>query len=117
MSSTLPQKFLIFAASAGVTSAFFINFCALVFQCGCHSLWAGADTLCNIHHPEMRHCPWCAHNPAWAYLAMIIPQGLISFAPRAVSVKARLAAALGAFPVFGGIAAAIYGMASGYWRS
>ena len=48
---------------------------------------------------------------------MVVPQGLISFSPWAVSAKARLAAALAAFPVFGGIAAAIYGIASGYWKS
>jgi hypothetical protein len=100
-----------------VTSAFFINFCALVSQCGCHSLWAGADALCNVHHPGMRHCPWCGHNPAWAYLAMVVPQGLISFSPWPRSASARLASALAAFPVFGGIAAAIYGVASGYWKS
>ena len=100
-----------------MTSVFFINFCAMVFQCGCRSLWAGADAMCNIHQPGMRHCPWCAQNPAWAYLAMVIPQGVISFAPWAISTKTRIAASLAAFPVFGGIAAAVYGLATGYWKS
>ena len=96
---------------------FFINFCSLVFQCGCHSLWAGADRMCNVHAAGARHCPWCAHNPAFGYLAMVVPQALISFWPAALSWKTRLGAALGAFPVFGGLAAVVYGIASGYWKS
>jgi len=64
----------------------------------------------------MRHCPWCAHNPAFAYGAMLIPQAVISFLPSGASLKTRLAMALAAFPVFGGIAAGIYGIASGYWK-
>jgi hypothetical protein len=109
------QKSLIFIASATVTSAFFINFCASVFHCGCHSLWAGADQMCNIHAAGTHHCPWCAHNPAAAYLAMVVPQAWISFGFATWSWPKRLAAALIAFPVFGGVAAVIYGVASGYW--
>jgi len=73
--------------------------------------------MCNIHQAGTHHCPWCAHNPAFAYAAMVGPQALISLLPTAVSWKARLAAALAAFPVFGGIAAIVYGVSSGYWRS
>ena len=36
-------------AAAAFTSVFFIDFCNLVYQCGCRSLWAGADAACNIH--------------------------------------------------------------------
>ena len=46
---------------------------------------------------------------------MIIPQTWLSFAPAAWSWRKRLALALAAFPVFGGIAALVYGVASGYW--
>jgi hypothetical protein len=113
--SSRTQKLLIFLASAGVTCVFFINFCALVFACGCRFLWAGADRACNIHTAGVHHCPWCAHNPSAAFLAMVVPQALISFRPAAWSWWMRLALALAAFPVFGGIAAAIYGVASGYW--
>jgi hypothetical protein len=109
------QKTLIFLASAAVSSAFFIDFCALVFACGCHSLWAGADRACNIHLAGVHHCPWCAHNPVFAFAAMVGPQALISFRPAAWSWWKRLALALAAFPIFGGIAAVIYGVASGYW--
>jgi hypothetical protein len=111
------QKTLIFVLSAGVTFALFINFCATVFQCGCHSIWAGAAEMCNIHMEGVRHCPWCAHNSNYALAAMLIPQGLISFWFGAYSPWKRLAAALIAFPFFGGIAAVIYGLNSGYWKS
>src|SRR5947209_8377259 len=102
--------------SAGVTSLLFINFCALVFQCGCHSLWAGAAAACNIHAMGSHHCPWCAQNPAFAYAAVVVPQALISFWSLECSWWKRLAAALMAFPLFGGIAAAVYGFTSGYWK-
>ena len=46
---------------------------------------------------------------------MVIPQALISFAPGPWAWRKRLVLALAAFPVFGGIAAVIYGLASGYW--
>jgi hypothetical protein len=106
---------LIFLASATFTSVFFINFCAAVFRCGCRSLWAGADSMCNIHSAGAHHCPWCAHNPAFGYLAMTVSQGFISFWPTESAWWKRLAVALAAFPVFGGVAAVIYGTASGYW--
>ena len=75
----------------------------------------GAAAQCNIHSAGRHHCPWCAQNPTLAHLAMIVPQALISFWPSAVSWSSRLAAALAAFPVFGGIAAYFYGLAGGYW--
>jgi hypothetical protein len=109
------QKALIFLGSAGVSCVFFINFCALMFRCGCQSLWAGASSACNIHLAGVHHCPWCAHNSALAFAAMVGPQALISFRPAAWSWWKRLALAFAAFPVFGGIAAIIYGVASGYW--
>jgi len=113
----LKSLILIFAFSAGVTSLLFINFCATVFHCGCHSLWAGAADMCNIHAEGSRHCPWCAQNPAYAYAAMVVPQAFISFWPVKWSPRKRLTAALAAFPVFGGIAAVIYGWTSGYWKT
>ena len=38
-----------FAISFAVTCLFFINVCDWMFDCGCHSLWAGADAMCNVH--------------------------------------------------------------------
>src|SRR5437588_5423977 len=88
------QKALIFLASAGVSCAFFIDFCALVFLCGCHSLLHGASSACNIHLAGVHHCPWCAHTPAFAFAAMVGPQALISFRPAAWSWWMRLVLAL-----------------------
>jgi hypothetical protein len=110
------KKGLIFLASATFSSVFFINFCNLVFQCGCQSLWAGADAHCNIHNASGHHCPWCLQNPMWGYGAMMASQLAISFWPATVSWGVRLSAALVAFPVLGGLAALLYGYATGYWR-
>lgn len=113
------DRTVIFLAAAAVTSAFFIDFCAAVFGCGCVSLWRGADVHCNVHSAGVHHCPWCAHGMA----ASVIPWGLIvasqaavSFWPRTMPAAARLAAALAAFPVAGGIVAVGYGLAAGYWK-
>ena len=111
------QKGLIFVASAGFTSLFFINFCATVFHCGCHALWAGAADACNIHMEATHHCPWCTQNPSYAFAAMLIPQALISFWVTPWPWWKRLAVALAAFPVFGGAAALLYGWKTGYWNS
>ena len=116
MQSSRAQKSLIFAVSAGVTLLLFINLCATVFRCGCHSFWAGAAEMCNIHMEDARHCPWCAQNPAYALAATVIPQCLISFWSLDWPWWKRLGVALAAFPIFGGIAAVVYGLASGYWK-
>ena len=109
----------IFLAAVAVNSAFFINFCAIVFQCGCASLWSGADARCNVHLAGSRHCPWCAYGLAaslvpWALIAAV--QAAISFWPRPMPVAVRLISAVVAFPVAGAIVAGVYGLASGYWR-
>ena len=109
----------IFLAAVTVNSAFFINFCATVFQCGCASLWSGADARCNVHLAGAHHCPWCANGLAasivpWALIAAV--QAAVSFWPRPMGVAVRLAAAMGAFPVAGAVISAVYGLASGYWK-
>ncbi|HTS61686.1 MAG TPA: hypothetical protein VMH28_06655 [Candidatus Acidoferrales bacterium] len=109
----------IFAAAATVTSVFFIDFCAAVFHCGCVSLWRGADAHCNIHAAGTHHCPWCAGGMAaslipWALIVAV--QAAIGFWPRAVHPGVRLASALCAFPLAGGIVAMLYGLATGYWQ-
>ena len=109
------QKGLIFFAAAGTTWALFINFCALVYQCGCQSLWAGAAASCNIHIAGARHCPWCARDATLAYASILVPQLAISIWPMRYTWQMRLGLAMGAFPVFGGISAAIYGISTGYW--
>ena len=41
---------------------FMAPLCGFMFKCGCVWNWAGADSLCNIHHALPPHCPWCAHG-------------------------------------------------------
>jgi hypothetical protein len=108
----------IFAVAAAVSSVFFINFCGLVFQCGCTSLWAGADAHCNIHTPGAKHCPWCATglgNTIWG--VMVVVQAVLAFAFPKLRLPARAALALLAFPVVGAVAALVAGLASGYWAT
>ena len=119
MSTVRRPNLWIFLAAATVNSAFFINFCAIVFQCGCASLWSGADARCNVHLGGSHHCPWCANGLAasivpWALIAAV--QAAISFWPRPIRTSLRLIAAVGAFPVAGTVIAVGYGLASGYWR-
>jgi len=102
-----------------VNSVLFINFCASAFQCGCASLWSGADTYCNVHLAGSRHCPWCAHGLAaslfpWALIAAA--QAAVSFWPRPIPTAVRLISAVAAFPAIGAVIALAYGLASGYWR-
>ena len=54
------HKLVIAILAAAFTSIFYINFCNLVYQCGCRSLWNGADAMCNVHSHGTKHCPWCA---------------------------------------------------------
>jgi len=109
----------IFLAAVTVNSVFFINFCAIVFQCGCASLWSGADARCNVHLAELHHCPWCANGLAasmapWALITAV--QAVISFWPRPMWTVVRLVAAMGAFPAAGAVIAWVYGLALGYWK-
>jgi hypothetical protein len=109
----------VFAVAAIVTSIFFIDFCALVYQCGCRSLWAGADAQCNIHHAGVRHCPWCAIGLAgsvgiWAVI--VAAQAGVAFWERNVPLIARAVLALATFPVVGGLLALATGVAMGYWN-
>ena len=116
------SRWAVFALSAVVTSVFFIDFCNLVFRCGCKSLWAGADAHCNIHRKDSKHCPWCESNPAPVYLSIVGVQAFASFARirRGLETGRRLGMRLGlavsAFPLVGGAWALWYGWRSGYWN-
>jgi hypothetical protein len=108
-----------FLISFAVTSTFFINFCAWIFQCGCRSLWAGADIACNIHAQHGRHCPWCSHGYAGEAVIMALmcaPQLAVSVWTR-WSWPVRTLAALALFPASGTIAAVAFGWLDGYWKS
>lgn len=113
--------FTLFAVSATVTSVFFIQFCATVFQCGCQPLWDGAARLCNIHLTHSRHCPWCASGVtgyAVVYGGMLACQAAAAFVPLrwGWGWLARLAASLAAFPVSGVILALLFGWRAEYWN-
>ncbi|MGH9672797.1 MAG: hypothetical protein ACRD44_06405 [Bryobacteraceae bacterium] len=105
---------------AFVTSCvFIINFCDLMYRCGCTFLWAGADARCNIHTPGVRHCPWCEMGGAGFALVLgsvIVAQAAACFAAASWGWPARLAAGLAAFPASAGVTALVVGWAKGYWN-
>ena len=107
----------IFAAAGAVTSVFFIQFCATVFQCGCQAIWSTGAAHCNIHNATGRHCPWCVYGTtgyAAVYGTMLLSQFALSFLP-GWSWAIRLLASLAAFPVSGAILAVVLGLWTGYW--
>jgi hypothetical protein len=110
----MPLKAFAFAVVLAISGLFFIDVCALVFGCGCRSLWAGAAIACNVHNPAPPHCPWCAHLPAGAvaFLAPALVQGFLLMGPGRAGVAVRFMLALAAFPV---IAAVVGGIQSLLW--
>ena len=113
------NRTLLFIAAAIVTSALFINFCDLVYQCGCESLWAGAADHCNIHDASSRHCPWCSigtFGVAAVYGTILAAQVAVVFFWRGIGWLPRTVFALLAFPLTGAILALLVGLAKGYWR-
>lgn len=111
------SKWSPFAIVFVVDCLFFINLCAWIFRCGCHSLWAGADMSCNIHMAHMKHCPFCSHGWQGQMLVMTaiwIPQAIVCLR-LSWTWPARFLTALVLFPVVEGIAALIFGRFDGYW--
>lgn len=107
-----------FGVSFAVTSAFFINMCAWLFECGCHALWAGADATCNIHTAGVRHCPVCSHG-ATGYAAMMAvlcaPQLCVSIWS-GWSLPVRTILCLAIFPIVFVSAGLLLGLSDGYWQ-
>jgi hypothetical protein len=117
-SKVLLKRLAVFLGAATAASLLFINFCNLVFQCGCRSLWAGAADHCNIHMAGVPHCPWCASGGLSGYVsfaAIVIVQALVAFWPGGGGIARRLLVALLAFPVVGGISAVVSALVTGYW--
>lgn len=106
-----------FAVSFAVTCVFFINVCAWLFDCGCHSLWAGADAMCNIHIPDSRHCPFCSHG-IYGYAAVMtavsVPQFALSVGTR-WSRTTRMMLCLLLFPAAMIAVGVLLGAYEGYW--
>lgn len=113
----LKSRLLLASAAVALTSVLFIDFCNLMYGCGCRSLWAGADALCNIHHQGVRHCPWCTIGLAGGgavWLAIVGTQSLLALRTPGGWIQ-RSMLTLGAFPLVGGVLAVAIGMAQGYW--
>ena len=53
------QQFKTEIVSLSFVSIFFLPICGFLFGCGCHFLWSGGLTHCNIHNPLPPNCPWC----------------------------------------------------------
>ena len=67
------DRILPFAISFAVTCLFFIKVCDWIFDCGCRSLWAGADAMCNVHLAGVHHCPICSRGiPGYAAVMMAV---------------------------------------------
>ena len=108
----------LFLAAAGVTAAFFINYCHFLFDCGCVSLWAGGAAYCNIQIPGPPDCPFCAHGDL-AYgsvLATVAAQGALFLAPGRLGTPARAGLAFLAFPVLVGLVGLAAGIHFNYWN-
>jgi len=113
------ERGISFGAAAAITSVFFINFCATVFQCGCAGLWSAADAHCNIHTAGVPHCPWCAQGRVASvlpYAVILAVQAAISFSRYRMPAGVRLVSSVAAFPLAGGLLAVAAGLWTGYWR-
>lgn len=113
------KTFGIYLIAFVFTSVFFINFCDLVYRCGCRSLWDGADTHCNRHAPAgHKHCPFCSHGDAGYAVffgGIVLPQFGVVRALRNRGWIAQLTAGLATFPIAGGLLALAVGLLDGYW--
>jgi hypothetical protein len=107
---------LILAGGVGFTLAFWINWCNLIYQCGCASYWAGGADHCNIHQAGVHHCPWCT-NATYGGMALAFTlacQGVAAFWPGLASAKSLLLT-LAVSPLAAGVAGALIGVHAGYW--
>jgi hypothetical protein len=112
------SRWLLAGAALVVTSVLFLDFCNLMYACGCRSWWAGADALCNIHDAHARHCPWCSIGligSSSLWLAIVAAQTWIALRLSGGWVV-RALLTFGMFPVLGGVLAVAIGSAQGYWR-
>ena len=112
----LAIKLLILSAGIAFTAAFFINWCNLVYQCGCTFYWAGAATQCNIHHADMRHCPWCsnANYGGLAFGFTLVVQTFAAFWP-GTRYWRNFVLTLAVSPVAAAVIGVAIGVYAGYW--
>jgi hypothetical protein len=109
-------KALLFASAAGFTGVFFINWCHMVYQCGCTFMWAGGAAHCNIQQAGPPDCPWCARMDlaSIAFFSVLGAQALVSFWPGRLRAI-RVILAFAASPVSAAIVGWIIGWYVGYW--
>lgn len=109
-----------FVAGLVIAGASFLDFCDLVYACGCRAAWLGAATACNIHEATGPHCPWCSYGfigGAIPFGAIALTQAAIAFWPGEVRPFRRTAAVILAFPAVGSATALLFGLFSGYWTA
>ena len=107
----------VFGLAATITCVLFVDFCNLVYGCGCQSLWKAFDTYCNIHHGP-KHCPWCTHGGVGFIISggfVLATQALVVFKGFGFALLTRFGIALALFPSVGGLAAFVVGFSLGYW--
>lgn len=104
--------------AVGFTGVFFINWCDLVYQCGCTFLWTGASAQCNIHQAQPPHCPWCTNTTAagGALIFTVLTQTALTWLPGPLTWL-RAMAVFAASPIAAAAAGAVIGLAAGYWSS
>jgi hypothetical protein len=109
-------KLMLFGGAAGFTGVFFINWCHMVYQCGCTFLWTGGAVHCNIQQAGPPDCPWCARMDlaSIAFFAVLGTQALVSFWPGPTK-WVRVLAALAASPISAMAVGWIIGWYVGYW--
>lgn len=118
------RDWILVAAAWGVSLALIYNVCHLLFRCGCTYVWAGAADHCNIHVPNVPHCPWCSHGLG-AFAGGLVPLlgvealALVRLRRRPVGIR-LLAAVIGFFAV-AALSALAWALVDGYptvlgWR-
>ena len=119
ISHSLLVRVACLAFALGITHVFFIQYCDLLFDCGCQALWAGRAEECNIHNASPPHCPWCLDDGAygrWTHGAIVTASIALAVWPGRFGT-ARAVSVILAFPVVGALAGLLAGLATGYWRS
>lgn len=113
------NRVLLFAATTVFSAVFLIDFCGLIYQCGCRSLWAGAARHCNVHTAGAPDCPWCSIGMSGSLailLSIVASQFLVVFGLPRLGTRTRVLLAFAAFPISGGILAVLVGLWKGYWN-
>ena len=114
----MKERLLPFAISFAVTCLFFINVCDWIFDCGCHSLWAGADAMCNVHLANSPHCPICSRGIAGyiGIMAVVTAPQLAASVWLPSSRLVRILLCLLLFPLGMLAVGLLAGTLDGYWR-